>query len=382
MNKVVDILGSTGSIGTQALAVCEELGIQVRALAAGKNAALLEQQVRRFRPQWVCIDDIAAYETLKIRLADMPVHVLHGIEGMCEIASLSDEAILINAVVGMIGLQPTLRALSAGRTVALANKETLVAAGALVCSTASQYGGKLIPVDSEHSAIFQCLQGNDHKNVRRILLTASGGPFYGYTRKQLENVNLHDALKHPNWSMGAKITVDSSTLMNKGLEYIEAMWLFHIPPEQIEVVIHRESIVHSAVEYEDGCVMAQLSNPDMALPIQYALTYPQRERSTIVKPLDLFKIGKLTFAKPDMETFGCLKMAIEAAKQGGLVPCILNAANEAAVDAFLKGKIGFLDIERLVYEALEHIVSKEYHTLEEVLDAAEQATYFVNNNLL
>lgn len=369
----VSILGSTGSIGTQALRVCRALGRPVAALSADSSTGLLEEQARAFHPQKVCMTDEAACRDLRVRLRDTDIQVLGGMEGLCEIAADPACGMPLNALVGMVGLRPTLRALEAGKTVALANKETLVAAGELVQNTAKAHGGRLLPVDSEHSAIFQCLWGNDKKAVRRILLTASGGPFYGKTREELQTATLAGALCHPNWSMGRKITVDSATLMNKGLELIEAMWLFDVPPEQITILVHRQSLVHSAVEYRDGSILAQLSQPDMALPIQLALTYPERAETGVVEPLDLLRAGTLTFAAPDEETFGCLRLAKAAAKAGGLAPCILNAANEAAVALFLEERIPFLEIEERVGYALSRLGAPAYRTLEEVLAAAAEA---------
>lgn len=371
----LSILGSTGSIGTQALDVCRTLGLTVAALSANRNVGLLENQARCHSPKVVCLMDEKAAADLRVRLADMPVRVTSGLEGLCQIAAEMGDMVL-NSVVGMVGLAPTLSALKSGKTVALANKETLVAAGELVMHTAVQYGAKLLPVDSEHSAIFQCLQGNDKRDMDHILLTASGGPFLGRTREELYGVSREEALRHPNWSMGPKITVDSATLMNKGLELIEAMWLFGVEPEQIEILIHPESIVHSAVAYRDGAVMAQLGAPDMRLAIQYALTYPRRV-SGPVKPLDLTALGALTFRHPDEETFGCLAAAKEAARRGGLAPCVVNAANEAAVALFLEGKIGFLGIEERVWGALEAVPAPGYSTLEEVWEAEQAARTYV-----
>ncbi len=374
----ISILGSTGSIGTQALKVCEALGLTPAALTAYHSAAALERQARRWRPAYAACVDEAAARDLKVRLHDTDIRVGGGEEALCEAASMEGCAVL-NAVVGMAGLPATLRALEAGHTVALANKETLVAAGELVMRTAEEHRAALLPVDSEHSAIFQCLQGNDKKALRRILLTASGGPFYGRSREELRNVTPADALCHPNWTMGAKITIDSATLMNKGLEFIEAMWLFGVSPEQIEVLVHRQSVVHSAVEYGDGSVIAQLGVPDMALPIQYALTYPERAATGLVQAVDLFSVGTLTFAPPDEETFGCLGLAKAAAARGGLAPCVLNAANEAAVALFLLEKIGFLDIEALVAAALENVPAGSYSALSEVLETERAARDFVQS---
>ena len=366
--KKVAVLGSTGSIGTQTLECCKNLGYQINALAANKSVSLLEKQAREFTPRCVVITDKQAYLDLKTRLADTPTKVLAGQEGICESAALAENDLVCNAVTGIAGLRPTLAALEAKKTLALANKETLVAGGKLVLETAARNGVSILPVDSEHSAIFQCLQGNEQKSLRKIILTASGGPFRGKTKAQLENVTLEDALHHPNWSMGAKITIDSSTLMNKGLEFIEAMWLFSLKPEQIEVVIHPQSILHSAVEYEDGSVIGQMGVPDMKIPIQYALTYPHRKPSG-VKPLSLTDCGGLTFEKPDFDTFVCLKYCIEAIKRGGLYPCAVNGANEQAVALFLDGKIRYHEIGSCVKYVLDHLKcdTESSYTLEQVL---------------
>lgn len=351
--KRLVILGSTGSIGVQALQVAERLGYPVTALAAGHQVQPLEAQIRRYRPQAAVLYDEKAAADLKVRVQDLPVRVLAGMDGLCEAAALEDADMVLNAVVGMVGLLPTLAAIEAGRDVALANKETLVAGGALVMEAAARRGVHLLPVDSEHSAIFQCLQGAPpDRAVRRLILTASGGPFFGRTTEQLRAIKPEQALKHPNWSMGAKITIDSATMMNKGLELIEARWLFDMPPERIDIVVHRESIVHSLVEYEDRAVVAQLGVPDMRVPIQYALTWPARCVSD-VDVLDLTACGTLTFHRPDDETFPGMGICRKAITRGGLYPAAVNAANEQAVALFLAGKIGFLDIARLCGQALE-----------------------------
>lgn len=351
MKKLV-LLGSTGSIGTQTLDVAEECGFEVTALAAGRQVAPLEEQIRRFKPRYAAMFDEAAAADLKARVADTDVKVLAGMEGLCELASLPEADAVLNAVVGMVGLQPTLAAVKAGHDVALANKETLVAGGALVMNAVKEHGVRLLPVDSEHSAIFQCLQGQPpERAIKRLILTASGGPFFGKTAKELETVTLADALKHPNWSMGAKITVDSASMMNKGLELIEARWLFDTDPSQIDVVVHRESIIHSLVEYVDNAVIAQLGVPDMRVPIQYALTYPSRTPSPVGE-LSLADVGKMTFYTPDEETFRCLPLCREAIMIGGMTPAAVNGANEQAVALFMEGKIGFMDIPRLVEKAL------------------------------
>ncbi len=368
MGKRISILGSTGSIGTQALDVVDKHGFEVHALAAYRSVDTLEKQVRKYRPQTVCIYCEEYYSDLKARLSDMDVKVLCGMDGLCEIASDTGADILLNSVVGMVGLKPTLTAIEAGIPIALANKETLVAGGSLVMKAAEEKGVPILPVDSEHSAIFQCLQGNSRKQLHKIILTASGGPFYGKTKEELQSVTAADALKHPNWDMGSKITIDSATLMNKGLEFIEAKWLFDVTPEQIEVVVHRQSVVHSAVEYDDYSVIAQMGVPDMKIPIQYALLYPDRMPCPTGR-LSLTDYGQLTFAKPDMDTFRCLPMAIEAIRRGGTVPAVMNGANEVAVAAFLKGEIGFLRIAELVEEAMNTVPFKEITCLEDVLEA-------------
>ena len=351
--KRLVILGSTGSIGVQALQVAERLNYPVTALAAGHQVQPLETQIRRYRPRIAVLYDEKAAADLRVRVRDFPVKVLAGMDGLCEAAALKDADMVLNAVVGMVGLLPTLTAIEAGRDVALANKETLVAGGALVMEAAARRGVRLLPVDSEHSAIFQCLQGAPpDRAVRRLILTASGGPFFGRTTEQLRAIKPEQALKHPNWSMGAKITIDSATMMNKGLELIEARWLFDMPPERIDIVVHRESIVHSLVEYEDRAVVAQLGVPDMRVPIQYALTWPARCVSD-VDVLDLTACGTLTFHRPDDETFPGMGICRKAIIRGGLNPEAVNAANEKAVALILAGKIGFLDIARLCGQALE-----------------------------
>ncbi len=351
--KNLVILGSTGSIGTQALEVAQQAGYRVVGLAAARNVTLLEQQLRQFSPAVVAVYDETAAADLRVRVADLPVRVLAGMEGLCELASLPEADMVLNSVVGMVGLRPTLAAVAAGKDVALANKETLVAGGAFVMDAVREAGVKLLPVDSEHSAIFQCLQGcPPERRVNRLILTASGGPFFGRSRAELETVTLADALKHPNWSMGQKITIDSATMMNKGLELIEASWLFGMPPEKIDIVVHRESIIHSLVEYDDYAVLAQLGLPDMRVPIQYALTYPDRLPCSVGQ-LRLEEWKNLTFYQPDDEAFPAMNLARRALQQGGLYPAALNAANEVAVGAFIAGEIGFTAITRLAAEALE-----------------------------
>ncbi len=351
--KNLVILGSTGSIGTQALEVAALAGYRVIGLAAARNVTLLEQQIRQFNPAMVAVYDETAAADLRVRVADLSVRVLAGMDGLCELAALPQADMVLNSVVGMVGLRPTLAAVAAGKDVALANKETLVAGGAFVMEAVSRAGVKLLPVDSEHSAIFQCLQGcPPQRRVNRLILTASGGPFFGRSRSELETVSLADALKHPNWSMGQKITIDSATMMNKGLELIEASWLFGMPPEKIDIVVHRESIIHSLVEYDDYAVLAQLGLPDMRVPIQYALTYPDRLPCPVGQ-LRLEEWKNLTFYQPDDEAFPAMNLARRALQQGGLYPAALNAANEVAVGAFIAGEIGFTAITQLVAEVLE-----------------------------
>lgn len=347
------ILGSTGSIGTQALEVAQQAGYRIVGLAAARQVDLLEQQIRQFRPSVAAMFDEQAAADLRTRVADLPVRVLSGMDGLCELAALPEADMVLNSVVGMVGLRPTLSAVAAGKDVALANKETLVAGGAFVMDAVAKAGVRLLPVDSEHSAIFQCLQGcPPERRIQRLILTASGGPFFGRSAADLANVTLTDALNHPNWSMGQKITIDSATMMNKGLELIEASWLFAMPPDKIDIVVHRESIIHSLVEYDDNAVLAQLGAPDMRVPIQYALTYPDRLPCP-VKQLRLEDWNKLTFYAPDDEAFPAMNLARRALTMGGLYPAALNAANEVAVGAFIAGEIGFTDITRLAAAALE-----------------------------
>lgn len=351
--KNLVILGSTGSIGTQALEVAQQAGYRVVGLAAARQVDLLEKQIREFKPEKVAMYNTQAAEELRSRVTDLPVQVLSGMDGLCELAAMPQADMVLNAVVGMVGLRPTLAAVEAGHNVALANKETLVAGGAFVMDTVRRAGVKLLPVDSEHSAIFQCLQGcPPERRIQRLILTASGGPFFGRSREQLEGVTLADALNHPNWSMGQKITIDSATMMNKGLELIEAAWLFDMSPEKIDIVVHRESIIHSLVEYDDNAVLAQLGTPDMRVPIQYALTYPDRLPCP-AKQLRLEDWKNLTFYAPDDEAFPAMNLARRALTQGGLYPAALNAANEVAVGAFIAGEIGFTDITKLAAQALE-----------------------------
>ena len=375
------LLGSTGSIGTQALRVMENLQaqgeeVQVEVLAARSNVRLLEEQARRFHPSAVAVFDEAAACSLRDSLRDTSIQVLAGMEGLCEAAAWEGADTTLNAVVGMVGLQPTLAAIRAGKVLALANKETLVAGGAMVVEEARRHGVKILPVDSEHSAIFQCLQGCPGRDaLEKLILTASGGPFFGKSREELETVTREQALRHPNWDMGAKITIDSATMMNKGLEVIEASWLFELPEDRIDVVVHRESIIHSMVQYKDHAVIAQLGVPDMAVPIQYALTYPRRLPSPAGE-LNLWELQKLTFYPPDGNAFPCLELCREALRRGGLVPAAANGANEQAVALFLQGKIGFLDIPRLVAKAMDQQTAGEV-TLENILAADRAARDFV-----
>lgn len=377
--KSLIILGSTGSIGTQALEVCRRDGYKVTALAANSNTELLEKQAREFKPAIVAVFNEQSAKDLKIKLADTNITVLGGAEGVCA-AAQSDGDIVLNAIVGIAGLLPTLKAIEAKKTIALANKETLVTGGEIVNKAARENNVKILPVDSEHSAIFQSLQGTPEKSLKKILLTASGGPFYNKTRAELENVTVKEALNHPNWSMGAKITIDSATLMNKGLEVIEAVHLFGLPARAIEVVVHRQSIVHSGIELSDGAVIAQLGTPDMRLPIQYALTYPERSNYCFER-LSLTDIGTLTFAKPDTETFRCLPLCIEAVNVGGLAPTAVNGANEEAVRLFLEGKIKFLQIADLVEKALLTVNNKKEYVLDDILETDKLARECVINSL-
>jgi len=377
--KEIVVLGSTGSIGTQTLDVARLHGYKVRAISAHSNTALLEEQAREFVPEFICVKTDEAYSDLKIRLADTTIKLLKGNDGLCEIAGIKCDMV-VNSVVGMIGLKPTLAAIEAGNDVGLANKETMVVGGSMVTDAARRKNVKIIPIDSEHSAIFQCLMGNNDNKIEKIILTASGGPFFGYSSEQLRSVTKAQALKHPNWSMGKKITTDSATLMNKGLELIEAVWFFDVKPEQVEVTVHRQSIVHSAVEFEDGAVMAQLGVPDMKIPIQFALTYPKRLKSCSDR-LSLFDAAKLTFEKPDEDTFLCLKYAKQSITRGGNAPCIMNSANEAAVEAFLKDKIPFYRIPELVGETLENVGWTDTVNLDTIAETDAAARAFVADRI-
>ena len=375
--KGIALLGSTGSIGTQSLDVCRMHGYRVVCLTANRRVDLMEAQIREFRPDLVSMMDPVAADDLRTRVADTGTKVLSGMDGLIECATYSGADTVLNAVVGMVGLQPTLAAIQAKKTLALANKETLVACGHLVTNTAKAYGVDILPVDSEHSAIFQCLQGSPEKGaVKKLILTASGGPFFGKTLAELENVTAADALKHPNWDMGAKITIDSATMMNKGLEFIEAKWLFDMPIDAIDIVVHRESVVHSAIAYQDNSVIAQLGVPDMRIPIQYALTYPQRLPSP-VQELSLVDYGKLTFYAPDYDTFRCINVCKDAITAGGLRPAAANGANEESVRLFLNGKIKFTDIAVLNRAAMEACPQVADYTLDDVLQADRAARDYV-----
>ncbi len=367
MIKTLAVLGSTGSIGVQALEVAELMEFKIDALTANSRTDILEEQIRKFRPRLAAVADEKAAADLKVRVADTSTTVLSGAKGVEECARCGADSIL-NSIVGIAGLAPTIAAIESGSSIALANKETLVAGGKIVMDSAAAKGVSILPVDSEHSAIFQSLQGYRGKNqIKRLILTASGGPFFGKTRQELENVTLAQALKHPNWSMGAKITIDSATMMNKGLELIEAAWLFGIKAENIDILVHRQSIVHSLVEYVDNSVIAQLGVPDMRIPIQYALTYPDRYQSP-VKQLDLAEAATLTFERPDYETFSCINLCRKAFEKGGLYPAAVNAANEKANELFREGRIGFLDIPKAVESAFDLVAPVYDYTLEEVFE--------------
>ncbi len=372
--KKIAVLGSTGSIGTQTLEVVRENGdIQVMGLAAGSNTDLLEKQIREFHPVKAAVWSKEKAKELRVRVADTDTEIISGMEGLIEVAVMEDTQILVTAIVGMIGIRPTIEAIKAGKDIALANKETLVTAGHLIMPLAEKTGVSILPVDSEHSAIFQSLQGNDRRTVKKILLTASGGPFRGKKQEDLLEIRVEDALKHPNWSMGAKITIDSSTMVNKGLEVIEAKWLFDVEVDDVQVVVQPQSIIHSMVEYEDGAVIAQFGTPDMKLPIQYALYYPER-RYLPGERLDFWNIGKLDFEKPDMETFYGLKLAYEAGKRGGSLPTVFNAANELAVSMFLRREAKYLEISEIIEDCMMAHKNIENPTLEQILEI-EAETY-------
>lgn len=375
MAQKIAILGSTGSIGTQTLDIVSQNpdDLQVVAMSCGSNIDLFEKQIRKYRPSLVSVGNEKLANDLKTRLSDIDIDIRYGMDGLIAVATAEDADTVVTAVVGMIGVQPTIAAINAKKTIALANKETLVTAGHIIMPLAEEKGVSILPVDSEHSAIFQSLNGERHNQISKILLTASGGPFRGKTLDDLENVTLEDALKHPNWSMGAKITIDSATMINKGLEVMEAKWLFGVNLNQVEVVVHPQSILHSAVEFMDGAVIGQMGTPDMRLPILYALFYPNR-KTLYAEPLDLFKVGTLTFEKPDMETFYGLSLAYDAMDAGGNVPTVFNAANEKAVAKFLNNKIKFLEIPEIVSEAMINVDFIPNPTIEQVLET-EQMTY-------
>ncbi len=380
MRKIA-ILGSTGSIGTQTLSVVREQGdIGVAALAAGSNTVLLERQIREFSPELVCVWEEAAAARLRESIADLSVRVVSGMEGLLEVAVYPKSELLVTAIVGMLGIRPTIAAIQAGKKIALANKETLVTAGHLIMPLARERGVPILPVDSEHSAIFQSLQGavydGGRNRIEKILLTASGGPFRGKKREELADIQVEDALRHPNWSMGKKITIDSSTLVNKGLEVMEAKWLFGVEPERIQVVVHPQSVIHSAVEYEDGAVIAQLGTPDMRLPIQYALYYPER-RPLSGERLDLFALGQLTFERPDLDTFRGLPLAYEAMRRGGNIPTAFNAANERAVALFLERKIAYPQITEIIAACMEEASYQEAPDLDAILETEASAYEYI-----
>jgi 1-deoxy-D-xylulose-5-phosphate reductoisomerase len=372
--KKIAILGSTGSIGTQTLEVVRENGdIQVLALSAGSNIELLEQQIREFKPKIVAVWEEDKAKELKIKVADTATKIVAGMDGLLEVATCEGAEILVTAIVGMIGIRPTIEAIKAGKDIALANKETLVTAGHIIMPLAKEYGVSILPVDSEHSAIFQSLQGNAHGAVKKILLTASGGPFRGKKQEELRQIQVEDALKHPNWAMGRKITIDSSTMVNKGLEVIEAKWLFDVDVDDVQVVVQPQSIIHSMVEYVDGAIIAELGTPDMKLPIQYALYYPER-RYLPGDRLDFWSLQKIDFEKPDMETFYCLRLAYEAGRAGGSLPTVFNAANELAVSKFLNREISYLEIMEIIDDCMREHQNIDSPTLEQILET-EAATY-------
>nr|WP_316623281.1 1-deoxy-D-xylulose-5-phosphate reductoisomerase [uncultured Ruminococcus sp.] len=379
-NRNISILGSTGSIGTQTLDVVRKLGLNITALSAHGSIDLLEEQIREFKPEVAAVVDEEKAKELKLRVADTSTKILSGMDGMLEICRDSSD-VLVNAVVGMVGLAPTLEAIKAKKDIAFANKETLVAGGELVVSAVKENGVKLLPVDSEHSAIFQCLQAApEQKALKKILLTASGGPFFGKTADELKDVTVDQALAHPNWSMGAKITIDSATMMNKGLEIIEAAWLFDTDPDDIEVVVHRESIIHSMIEFTDNSILAQLGLPDMRIPIQYAITFPERYESPVAE-IDWKKLSQMTFYSADDKTFKCLSACKRAMKLGGLYPAVANGANEVANLLFRQNKISFLDIGELVSASLDEVKVGRASCLDDVLDADRRAREFVYNNI-
>ncbi len=377
--KKIAVLGSTGSIGTQTLDVAREQGdLEIVALSCGGNIAMMEEQMREFRPRLVSVWKEEDAASLRENTKDLNIPVLSGMEGLLAIATIPESEILVTAIVGMLGIRPTIAAIEAGKNIALANKETLVTAGHIIMPLAKKHKVAILPVDSEHSAIFQSLQGEDGNRINKILLTASGGPFRGKKPEELENIQVEDALKHPNWAMGRKITIDSSTLVNKGLEVMEAKWLFDVDLDRIQVVVHPQSVIHSAVEYEDGAVIAQLGTPDMRLPIQYALYYPER-RPLSGKRLDLFALSNLSFEEPDIKTFKGLALAYEAMKRGGNVPTIYNAANEKAVALFLDRKISYLQITKIIEESMKAIAFIDNPSLDEILETEQKAYEFISS---
>ena len=379
--KKIAILGSTGSIGTQTLDIVREQGdIQVVAMAAGSNISLLEAQMREFRPSLVSVWDEKKASELRTNTKDLGIKIVSGMEGLLEVSVIPDSEILVTAIVGMLGIRPTIAAIRAGKKIALANKETLVTAGHIIIPLAKEYKVPILPVDSEHSAIFQSLQGAGDNRISRILLTASGGPFRGRKADELKNIQVEDALKHPNWSMGRKITIDSSTLVNKGLEVMEAKWLFDVALDQIQVVVHPQSVIHSAVEYQDGAVIAQLGTPDMRLPIQYALYYPER-RNLSGRRLDLFEIADLTFEKPDTDTFRGLALAYQAMEKGGNIPTVYNAANEKAVSLFLDRKISYPEITELIEACMENAEFIDHPDVDEILGTEAAAYEFIEKKM-
>lgn len=377
--KKIAILGSTGSIGTQTLEVAREnKDLDIVGLAAGNNVKLLETQIREFHPRKVAVWTEEKAAELRLLISDLNVEIVTGMEGLIEIAEMEEAEILVTAIVGMIGIRPTIAAIQAGKDIALANKETLVTAGHIIMPLAKEYNVKILPVDSEHSAIFQCLNGENHGQLSKILLTASGGPFRGRKRAELENIQVEDALKHPNWAMGRKITIDSSTLVNKGLEAMEARWLFNVDMDHIQVVVQPQSIIHSAVEFVDGAVIAQLGTPDMKLPIQYAIYYPER-RFLPGDRLDFWKLKQITFEEPDLETFTGLSLAFEAAKRGGNIPTVYNAANEKAVAKFLNREIRYLEITEIIGECMESIKKIDAPNVEEILETEASVYEFIES---
>lgn len=379
--KKIAILGSTGSIGTQTLEIVREQGdIQVVAMAAGSNISLLEAQMREFRPSLVSVWDEKKASELRTNTKDLGIKIVSGMEGLLEVSVIPESEILVTAIVGMLGIRPTIAAIKAGKKIALANKETLVTAGHIIIPLAKEYKVPILPVDSEHSAIFQSLQGAGDNKISRILLTASGGPFRGRKADELKNIQVEDALKHPNWSMGRKITIDSSTLVNKGLEVMEAKWLFDVALDQIQVVVHPQSVIHSAVEYQDGAVIAQLGTPDMRLPIQYALYYPER-RNLSGRRLDLFEIADLTFEKPDTDTFRGLALAYQAMEKGGNIPTVYNAANEKAVSLFLDRKISYPEITELIEACMENAEFIDHPDVDEILGTEAAAYEFIEKKM-